>query len=173
MGRARHPALALLEFCSNTRQRCALRTRCDQGPDTREYWSQSDRQPDDIFDTRILITQAVSGLFVDDDVFYAGPYAHVVSSNTGKFFEGLHHEVVNWIVVASIIHIAAALYHTFKMKQPIIRAMISGKKDADVVPVDEAIPHSAIIRAVIIALVTAGFVYWLVAIAPPPLLISF
>ncbi len=121
----------------------------------------------------MLITQAVSGLFVDDDVFYAGPYAHVVSSSTGKFFEGLHHEIANWIIVLAIIHIAAALYHTYRMKEPIIRAMITGKKDANVIPVDQAIPHSAMVRAVILAMLSAGFVYWLVAVAPPPLLISF
>lgn len=121
----------------------------------------------------LLITQVVSGLFVDDDVFYAGPYAHVVSSDTGKFFEGLHHEIVNWIVVLAIVHIAAALYHTYKMKEPIIRAMITGKKDVDVVPTEQEISGSAVLRAVFVALAAAGFVYWLVVIAPPPLFITF
>ncbi len=121
----------------------------------------------------MLITQVVSGLFVDDDVFYAGPYSHVVHSETVEFFEGLHHKIANWIVVLALLHVLAALYHTYMLKEPIIDAMVTGKKDAEVVPADEAIPNSAVIRAIIIAIATAGFVYWLVAIAPPPLLISY
>lgn len=121
----------------------------------------------------LLITQVVSGLFVDDDVFYAGPFAHAVSAKTVKFFEGLHHDVVDWIVVLALLHVAAALYHTYKMKEPIVRAMFTGKKDATVVPANEAITHSAIRRAIFTAVATAAFVYWLVVIAPPPLLIDF
>ncbi|NND59243.1 MAG: cytochrome B [Gammaproteobacteria bacterium] len=117
----------------------------------------------------LLITQVVSGLFVDDDIFFAGPFAHAVRSSTSKFFEGLHHDVVNWIVVLAILHIAAALYHTFRMKEPLIRAMFTGRKSADVVPHDQAITTSAVIRALVVAAVTAAFVYWLVVIAPPPL----
>ena len=121
----------------------------------------------------LLIMQVVSGLFVDDDVFSAGPFAHAVRSQTGKFFEGLHHDVVDWIVVLAIVHIAAALYHTFRMKEPLIRAMVTGRKTADIVPQAEAIAHSALPRAVVILVATVIFVYWLVAIAPPPLPVPY
>lgn len=114
----------------------------------------------------LLILQVVSGLFTDDDIFFAGPYAQVVSLSTADFFEGLHHEVVNWIVVLALAHIAAALYHTFKMKEPLIQAMITGRKKADVVPESQAIPHSAPVRALIVFAVAVAFVYWLVTMAP-------
>lgn len=117
----------------------------------------------------LLIAQVVSGLFVDDDVFYAGPFAHVVSHETGKSFEGLHHDVVDWIVVLAVMHIVATLYHVFKLKEPLIRAMFTGRKGASLVPESEAITHSAIVRAIVILAVTVAFVYWLVAILPPPL----
>ena len=106
----------------------------------------------------LLITQVVSGLFMDDDIFYAGPYAHAVRSKTAKFFEGLHHDVVDWIVILALVHIAAALYHTFKMKEPLIRAMFTGRKRADVVPESEAITHSAVLRAILILIATVAFV---------------
>lgn len=117
----------------------------------------------------LLTTQAVSGLFVDDDIFFAGPFAHTVSGNTADFFEGLHHSVVDWIVVLAILHVAAVLYHTVRIKEPLIRAMFSGKKSAAVVPQSEAISRSAILRAILVVVATAAFVYWLVVLAPPPL----
>lgn len=117
----------------------------------------------------LLVTQVVSGLFVDDDIFYAGPFAYSVSGKTNDFFEGLHHDVVDWIVVLAVLHIAAALYHTLRLKEPLIRAMFTGKKRAAVVPASEAIKTSALIRAVLVILVAVVVVYVIVTVVPSTL----
>lgn len=117
----------------------------------------------------LLWMQAVSGLFVDDDIFFAGPYAHAVRSSTQKFFEALHHDVIDWIVVLVIAHIAAILYHKLRMEEALVGPMISGKKHISVVPQEEAITSSALLRALIALIASFAFVYWLVVVAPPPM----
>jgi len=66
------------------------------------------------------------------------------------------------------LHLLAIGFYTFAKKQRLIPAMFSGRKPSEIVPDHEAIGSSAMIKAVIIALISAGLVYWLVSAAPPP-----
>jgi hypothetical protein len=53
-------------------------------------------------------------------------------------------------------------------KQNLVAAMLHGKKSALVVPAEEAISRSEIVKAVIVIAISAGLVYWLIASAPAP-----
>jgi hypothetical protein len=44
--------------------------------------------------------------------------------------------------------------------------MLNGHKPATLVPEHEAIGHSQLLKALVVGLVAAGFVYWLVTHAP-------
>ncbi len=114
----------------------------------------------------LLALQAGTGLFVFDDIMYGGPYHDAVSSKTAELLADLHHSVVNVIVVLVLIHIAAVLYYTLRKKQRLVRAMLTGRKDALLVPPGEAIPGSRIWLAIAMAAIAAAFVYWLVFVAP-------
>jgi cytochrome b len=112
--------------------------------------------------------QAVTGLFTSDDIVFAGPYNGAVSSATADRMGSLHHQNFDLLLWAIGLHVVAVLFYVLFKRQNLIGAMISGHKPAHVVSETEAITGSQILRAVILALVVAGAVWWLVASAPPP-----
>lgn len=119
-----------------------------------------------IFATLLLVgLQAVSGLFMDDEIMYAGPFYDAVSSEFASTMNRIHIAAINLILLLVAVHIAAVLYHVLVRRERLIRAMLSGKKSAEVVPEEESITGSRLGLAVVVALAAAGFTYWLVVLA--------
>ncbi len=110
--------------------------------------------------------QSVSGLFLFDDIFYSGPFHEAVSGRTADELNGLHHSRADLLVVLVLVHVSAVLFYTLRKRQRLVRAMLTGKKDASVVPEEEAIASSRIVLAIVVAALAAAFVYWLVVLAP-------
>jgi len=109
-----------------------------------------------VFALLILIAaQAISGLFVDDDIFYAGPYASKASESFAGIMSTIHHNAINFILVLVAGHIAAVVYFSVLRKQGLIRAMLTGMKSADVVSAQEEISGSRIWLAITIVIVVA------------------
>ncbi len=111
--------------------------------------------------------QAVTGLFLEGEI-WSGPYEHTVSPDTEETLNSLHHTNFSFIQALIVLHILAVLGYLFFKKQNLITPMITGKKKADIVG-EEGIAHSRLWLALVILVITAGFVYWLIFIAPPPL----
>jgi len=117
----------------------------------------------------LISTQAISGLFINDDVFSSGPYYGSLSSEFEKLMSFLHHNTFDFMIVAIGLHISAIAYYWRVKKQNLVIPMITGKKASGQVKATDAIPHSKIILASIVAVCCAGFVYWLVIINAPVL----
>lgn len=115
----------------------------------------------------VLALQAISGLFIDDDVMHEGPYRDAVGRATAATMSSIHHNAVNVIVALVVVHVAAIAWYTLRKRQHLLRAMITGRKPAQVVAEHEAIGGSRIGCALLSALVVGAFVYWLLAVAPP------
>jgi cytochrome b len=85
----------------------------------------------------LLLTQAGLGLFAKEDDFFgvAGPLNGLVSEDAAKRITELHHD--NWeiIEILVLIHIAANVLYWIVLKQNLILAMITGRKD---LPADAA-----------------------------------
>lgn len=111
--------------------------------------------------------QTISGLFINDDVFSSGPYYGSISSDLEGIMQFLHHNSFDFMIAAIVLHILAILFYWIVKKQNLVVPMLTGKKSATDVKSSDAIPHSKIILAVIIAALCAGFVYWLVVINAP------
>jgi cytochrome b len=112
--------------------------------------------------------QAVSGLFITDDIAWSGPYNAAVSSAVaGKmaWFHHLNFDVLIWVVA---LHVLAIIYYRAFKRQNLLTPMFSGKKLAQYVAPQEAISSSELWKALIIAALCAGGVWWLVTSAPPP-----
>lgn len=109
----------------------------------------------------LLAMQALSGLFMDDDIYYAGPYANAVSEQLRDVMAFLHHNVINVILALAAIHILAVCYFSLYRKQRLIRAMFTGRKSSDVVPAEEAIRDSRLWVAAVIAIAVFGAIFWL------------
>lgn len=106
--------------------------------------------------------QAVSGLFVDDDVLYQGPYYSAVDAELQGTFQWLHHNIFDVIIGVIVLHLLAIAWYQLVLKYPLIGAMLHGKKAART-----GIPGSKIFLALVIVVLIAAFIYWLVVLNIP------
>ncbi len=114
-----------------------------------------------------VLIQAISGLFMNDDIFTYGPYNSSVSSELEAIFIFIHRNGFNLILGAVALHIIAIAYYVGVKKQALISAMITGKKSSNEVNKKDSISHSKIGLAILLSFAVAGFVYWLVVINAP------
>jgi cytochrome b len=92
----------------------------------------------------IVLVQASSGLFTDDEISFQGPLAKYVSNNVVEWMTELHeanHLLVYGIVV---LHLAAIFYYQKMKKQNILGPMIHGDKAMDA---SETIPAEQVIES--------------------------
>lgn len=115
----------------------------------------------------LICLQAVSGLFIDDGVFSAGPYHDVFDKSIENVMKFIHHNFFDFMLIAIAFHISAIVFYWKAKKQNLVLPMITGEKDADTIREEDKIPHSKIILAVVLVLMVAVFVYWLVVINAP------
>jgi cytochrome b len=115
----------------------------------------------------LISLQAISGLFINDDVFSSGPYYDSVSKEVEQVMMFLHHNVFDFMIAAIAMHLLAIAYYERVKKQSIIVPMITGKKLAAKVDKKNVIKHSKLWIALLIIIVAVGFVYWLVVLNAP------
>lgn len=78
----------------------------------------------------LLATQVTLGLFaVDVDGIESGPLSTFVSFETGRAAASWHEDIFNVLMVLILVHIVAVIYYVFFRKQPLVAAMIHGKRD--------------------------------------------
>lgn len=115
----------------------------------------------------LIIAQAASGLFIDDDIFSAGPYNGVLSGELEALMNTIHHNAFDIILAAAAIHVLAVIYYLKVKNKNLIKPMFTGKKPAQDVEQSDSIKHSKLVLAAIIAVATVVFVYWLVVLNAP------
>ena len=115
-----------------------------------------------------FLAQALSGLFVDDEIANQGPLA-AKASNAFVARMSQVHEVNQWILVAAAAaHVSAIAFYRFKLKVELVGPMVHGWKTLPAEPrVPEPARASPFIAAVLLAC-AAAFVYWLVVIYARP-----
>ena len=75
-----------------------------------------------------VLAQATAGLFTSDDVIAEGPL-HKFASESLADRMGAYHAKGFWIILAfGVLHIAANLGYQFWKKEPVITAMVTGRK---------------------------------------------
>ena len=114
----------------------------------------------------IVGLQAISGLFITDDIISSGPYYDSASKDVQDCMQWLHHNLFNVLLGLIVAHLFAIAGYRFGLKHDLIRPMFSGKKAVDV---KDSISHSHILKAILVICLVAVFVYWLVEINPPPI----
>ncbi len=112
----------------------------------------------------LVLAQAISGLFADDDMFYSGPYASSVSSDIQNVMQWIHHNTFNILMGLSLIHVLAILWYKWKLKHNLTFSMIHGKKP---VTANEAISSSKLLMALILLVVVAVAIYGVVELLSP------
>lgn len=112
----------------------------------------------------IVGLQAVSGLFVSDEIFHSGPYYQSINEQVTDVMEWLHHNLFDLLLVLVAFHIFAIFWYQIKLKKNLIKPMVDGHKH---VSEKQAIDGSRLLRAIILVIIIGVFIYWLVEIAPP------
>ena len=120
----------------------------------------------------LVLTQAITGLFLTDDIFSEAPYHGVLSKFWEDMANYLHHNVYIVLFVAIALHISAIIFYKLKHKQNLTKAMITGVKISNSnAQQDEKNPVNVntnwILFIACVALV-ATVVYVLVVVLPPP-----
>jgi cytochrome b len=114
--------------------------------------------------------QAISGLFSNDDIAFAGPLAGLVDEELSQWFTGWHHQVVNGLFVLLGLHVVAIFFHVKVKKDDIVTPMVTGWKK---VPIAQAVPRQGRLGALILAVsagLGAGYAAsgaWITPDAPP------
>jgi len=121
----------------------------------------------------MLLTQAITGLFANDQVFETGPLFGYVTIETSDRLTSLHKQLFDWIVAAIAIHVAAAFFYLWVRRENLIMPMITGRKPADVVPEHERISSSRLWLAVGLASIVGAGLFWVIRTAPEASLYVF
>ena len=79
----------------------------------------------------LLTLQTITGLFANDGVIDEGPLVQFIATDLSDFITSIHRQVFEILLVVLPVHIAAALFYQFVKKQPLITAMITGKKELE------------------------------------------
>ena len=108
----------------------------------------------------LLVTQAVTGLFSNDDVLFDGPLSGWVGKGLSDVITSVHYFWFNALWVAIVVHIVAALAHLVFKRDNLITPMITGVKSYKE-PVMAPRLHSPWWAALILVLIFAVLVWGL------------
>jgi len=121
----------------------------------------------------MLLAQAVTGLFANDQVFETGPLFGYVAIETSDRLTSLHKQLFDWIAAAIAVHVAAALFYLWIRKENLILPMITGRKFAENIPEQERISSSRLWLAIVFAMIVGTSLAWIIRSAPEASLYVF
>jgi len=76
----------------------------------------------------LLLAQAVSGLFANNDIATEGPLARFISKATSDAITGLH-DRNGWLIIGLIaLHVGAVFGYLLRFRDNLIRPMVTGTK---------------------------------------------
>jgi cytochrome b len=113
----------------------------------------------------VLLAQAATGLFTDDEAGFTGPLNPYVSTARGLALTWYHRNVGQWLLLALVLlHLAAILFYQHWKRQVLVRPMITGDKVLahPARPARDDLASRAL--AVAVAVLCAGAVSWLVTL---------
>lgn len=114
----------------------------------------------------VLLLQAATGLFANDEIFNIGPLYGYVSHELSLKLTAVHKELFYWILGAVVIHVGAVLFYVFVKRENLIKAMITGKKPVQGLAEAKAIESSRIWLALILVVIVSALLAWLIVTAP-------
>ncbi|MEI6161636.1 MAG: cytochrome b/b6 domain-containing protein [Roseococcus sp.] len=107
----------------------------------------------------VLLTQAVTGLFTDDQIFTRGPLAQQVSGAWSERAGFIHIRLINVIGIAIFLHIVAIIWYRVSLGHDLVQAMMIGSKPMPEGTRAPKMGHPVLALALLGA--SAGFVNWI------------
>jgi len=108
-----------------------------------------------------LTTQAILGLFANDDVLFDGPLAYLVSKETSDRLTGLHADLYHALLVLVGLHVVAVIAHKLVKGDNLVPAMFTGYKRLPQGVQARDGTAGGLLRAVVLLAACGGFVWWL------------
>ena len=111
------------------------------------------------------LAQAISGLFISDDILYSGPYNPLVSGDTAGTLAWYHHTNFTALQIMVALHILAILWYRVRKGESLVLPMLTGKKISDSFPSATRVTW---LRALLVISICIGAIVLLVQLAPEP-----
>ena len=109
----------------------------------------------------ILLVQATTGLFTDDDIMTEGPLTHLITSDTGDLMTTIHHYNA-WVIYFLVgLHITAIAFYEILKGERLILPMITGRKKLENADEEAFSVIRELAVAAVIAGVCAGAIYYI------------
>ena len=80
------------------------------------------------------LTQAVTGLFMTDDIFFDGPLHDTIEDSTFEWIYAIHHNAWRVVIAAVGVHLVAHLIYGVVLRDPIPLSMVTGQKQVALSP---------------------------------------
>ena len=123
-----------------------------------------------IFLLYFALAQAVSGLFISDDILYSGPYNPAVSGDLAGTLAWYHHLNFTMFQVMVGIHILAILWYRLWKGESLVLPMITGRKMHNAF---KSASNVSPLKALIVITLCITAIVLLVQLAPEPNLSYF
>lgn len=118
----------------------------------------------------LLLLQAATGLFANDEIAFTGPFFGWVSPAVSGRLTSLHEANSNGLLAMIVLHVAAIAWYARVRGRRLVPAMISGRKAVAEVPGGEEIETSRSGLAALIVVVLAGLLALAIRAAPEAVL---
>jgi cytochrome b len=108
-----------------------------------------------------VLSQAILGLFSNDDILFDGPLAYLISKDTSDLITGLHSDLFYLLLVLVALHVSAVVWHKLIKGENLLLPMFTGYKEMPSSTEAQNASGGGVLLAIILFIVSAGIVYWL------------
>jgi cytochrome b len=115
----------------------------------------------------LVLVQAITGLFISDDIIHDGPYHASVSNRTADLLASVHYLNFDFLLIACGTHIFAVILYQFIFGKDLILAMLTGKKRLHMPPKKDLGKHH-IQQGMLCFIVASLATTLLIGLAPEP-----
>ena len=113
-----------------------------------------------------LLVQAITGLFVTDDVLFDGPFHRAVSEATAHRLKQLHGINFNVLLLLIGLHLAAIAFYRMAKGENLVRPMVTGTKWVAMDAAADDAPRVGWWRAPLVLAGAVGLVFGVLSLAP-------
>lgn len=113
----------------------------------------------------VILLQAGSGLFTNDDIASEGPLAHFIDKDLSDQVSWLHAQVASKLIYGLVgLHLVAIVFHRVLKKRDLVTPMITGDQavEGDALPANDGAPvrTAALVLMSVCAMGVYGVVHW-------------
>lgn len=113
----------------------------------------------------VLLAQATTGLFSDDEIAFTGPLNRFVSEARAHAATWYHKRVGQYLIVGLVLlHLAAIAWYTWRKRQRLVGAMVVGDKEMAAPAIPSRDDAKTRLLALVLLAMCAGLVAWIVSL---------